>query len=308
MTGEGLRERSMHETPPLPPADPARDGDDKTDYVSLKLDEAWTSATPFLIGGQRENRVGGAMTISMLGHAAVVGAVLLFLQFGPPVTEVLPDVRDLGIVWLPIEGPGGGGGGGNESPEPPRKAETPGREKIAVPTERPPDIKKPQLEAPEPQEIKLTIPAVAQNSGEINLPGTLDGLSAPDLSSTGSGRGTGAGPGTGSGLGPGSGGGTGGGVFRPGAGISIPKPIREVKPQYTAEAMRAKIQGEVWLEAVVMPDGSVGQVSVVRSLDSSFGLDMEAIKAARQWRFQPGTRFGQPVPVLVTISMTFTLR
>lgn len=308
MTGEGLRERSMHESPAAPPPDPSRGEDDATGYVSLKLDEAWTSATPFLVGGQREGRVGGAMGVSIVTHLAIIGAVLLFLRFSPSVTDALPDVRNLGIVWLPIEGPGGGGGGGNQSPEPPRKAQTPGREKIAVPTERPPDIKTPQLDAPEPQEVKLTIPAVAQNAGELNLPGTLDGLSAPDSSSTGSGRGTGAGPGSGSGLGPGSGGGTGGGVFRPGAGIQIPKPIKEVKPQYTAEAMRAKIQGEVWLEAVVMPDGSVGQVSVVRSLDSSFGLDLEAIKAARQWRFQPGTRFGQPVPILVTISMTFTLR
>jgi TonB family protein len=46
----------------------------------------------------------------------------------------------------------------------------------------------------------------------------------------------------------------------------------------------------------------------VRSLDSTFGLDQEAIKAAKQWRFRPGTRFGEPVAVLVTIELTFTLR
>ena len=56
------------------------------------------------------------------------------------------------------------------------------------------------------------------------------------------------------------------------------------------------------------PDGSVGDVQVVRSLDPTFGLDQEAIKAARQWRFAPGTRLGEPVPVLVTIELTFTLR
>jgi TonB family protein len=59
---------------------------------------------------------------------------------------------------------------------------------------------------------------------------------------------------------------------------------------------------------VVLPDGTVGNVEVVRSLDPVFGLDQEAIKAARQWRFVPGMRLGQPVPVLVVISMTFTLR
>ena len=84
--------------------------------------------------------------------------------------------------------------------------------------------------------------------------------------------------------------------------------LREVRPNYTADAMRAKVQGTVLIEAVVLPDGTVGQVQVVRSLDTVFGLDQEAIKAAKQWRFAPGTRMGQPVPVLVTIELTFTLR
>ena len=87
-----------------------------------------------------------------------------------------------------------------------------------------------------------------------------------------------------------------------------PRLLQEVKPNYTADAMRAKIQGVVTLEAVVNPDGSVGNVSIVRSLDPTFGLDQEAIKTVRKWRFAPGTRFGQPVPVLVEIEMTFTLR
>jgi protein TonB len=72
--------------------------------------------------------------------------------------------------------------------------------------------------------------------------------------------------------------------------------------------MRAKIQGVVTLEAVVMPDGSVGNVQIIRSLDPTFGLDEEAKKTVRKWRFSPGSRLGQPVAVLVEIEMTFTLR
>jgi TonB family protein len=49
-------------------------------------------------------------------------------------------------------------------------------------------------------------------------------------------------------------------------------------------------------------------VRIVRSLDSVFGLDNEAMKAVRQWRFSPGTRTGEPVAVLVTIELAFTLR
>ena len=141
----------------------------------------------------------------------------------------------------------------------------------------------------------------------MNSPGALS-PNPNDTASTGSGSGSGAGPGQGSGLGPGFGGGTGGGAYRPGNGVNLPQPLKEVKPQYTADAMRAKVQGTVLLECVVLPDGSVGSVEVVRSLDSTFGLDQEAIKAAKQWRFRPGTRFGEPVAVLVTIELTFTLR
>ena len=72
--------------------------------------------------------------------------------------------------------------------------------------------------------------------------------------------------------------------------------LREVKPQYTSDAMRAKVQGTVLLECVVRPDGSVGDMQVVRSLDPTFGLDQEAIKAAKQWRFAPGTRLGEAGP------------
>jgi TonB family protein len=72
--------------------------------------------------------------------------------------------------------------------------------------------------------------------------------------------------------------------------------------------MRAKVQGSVTLECEVRPDGSVGDVKVVRSLDRAFGLDLEAIKAARQWRFRPGTRLGESVSVLITIQLDFTLR
>jgi protein TonB len=72
--------------------------------------------------------------------------------------------------------------------------------------------------------------------------------------------------------------------------------------------MRAKVQGTVLLECIVRPDGTVTDVQVLRSLDSTFGLDQEAIKAAQKWRFRPGTLQGQPVPVLITIELQFTLR
>jgi TonB family protein len=95
-------------------------------------------------------------------------------------------------------------------------------------------------------------------------------------------------------------------AYKPGAGVSAPVLVKEVKPQYTPEAKKAKIQGVVTLECVVQPDGTIGDVEVTTSLDA--GLDQEAIKAVKQWRFEPGTKDGKPVPVLITLEMTFTLR
>ena len=91
------------------------------------------------------------------------------------------------------------------------------------------------------------------------------------------------------------------------AGLTAPRLLKDVKPQYTAAAMRANVQGAVIIECVVDVDGSVGAVRVRRSLDPTFGLDEEAMKTAKQWRFQPAVKDGMPVQVVVSIQLTFTL-
>lgn len=88
----------------------------------------------------------------------------------------------------------------------------------------------------------------------------------------------------------------------------LPVPIHQERPQYTPAAMAAQIEGTVALEITVLADGSVGDVKVVRSLDSEFGLDQEAVKALKLWTWKPGTRGGQPSSVTVQIEMTFTLK
>jgi len=72
--------------------------------------------------------------------------------------------------------------------------------------------------------------------------------------------------------------------------------------------MAAQIQGAVLLTAVVQPDGKADQITVRRSLDPRFGLDREAIATVRSWRFSPGIRDGEPVAVLVSLELTFTLK
>ena len=82
--------------------------------------------------------------------------------------------------------------------------------------------------------------------------------------------------------------------------------IKEVLPTYTPAALRAKVQGSVFLNAVVLDDGSVSQVEVAKSLDPE--LDQQAIGALEQWEFKPGTREGKPVAVRITCELTFTLK
>ncbi len=91
-------------------------------------------------------------------------------------------------------------------------------------------------------------------------------------------------------------------------GIDLPSPLETVDPKYTEEAIDAKVTGEVWLKVVVLPDGTVGDVTLTKSLDTRYGLDEEALKAARLWRWAPGTRLGEPVSVQVAIAVAFELR
>ena len=84
--------------------------------------------------------------------------------------------------------------------------------------------------------------------------------------------------------------------------------IRHVEPNYTADAMRARIQGILFLDAVVLPNGTVGDVRILVSLDRESGLDQAGIAAVRQWRFKPGTVRGTTGAMIVQIEMAFRLK
>jgi periplasmic protein TonB len=280
-------------------------------HLSVHVEGAHPAEVPFLFE-QQPKRLGMSFALSaVLDIAFAVFLVFISrLPIHPASTAaVLPDQANNQIIWLQQPGPGGGGGGGgNRMKEPPRKAELPGKDKITVPVAKPPKLETTQVKNDPPLINPVNIPAKMLASATDTLPGAIEAPPGPPTLSQGSGSGGGAGTGTGTGIGPGSGGGTGGGVYRPGNGVTNPVPISQPRPSYTSDAMRAKVQGVVLLECVVQKDGSVSDVSVIRSLDPTFGLDQEAIKTARQWRFRPGMRLGEPVPVYITIELTFTLR
>lgn len=248
--------------------------------------------------------MGGALGASVAGHLALLALAFVLLRLlAPAVPDREATAGDPSpLVWLIAPG---SGGGGNRSPEPARRA-------AIAPSERVP-VEAPAFEPPVEPEPLTPLPARTPDV-PVTLPGAIAADAASNAPGPGtdnggdSGAGRGSGPDRGSGVGAGGPEGTGGEAFQPGNGVVPPRVLRQVRPSYTGDAMRARAQGVIRLECVVLPDGSVGRVRVVRSLDSGFGLDEEAIRAARQWRFAPGTRLGQPVPVLVLIDLEFTLR
>jgi protein TonB len=274
---------------------------------------------------ERQQRVGGAAGVSLAAHGLfLLLTYIVVTRPGASGTAVVPEdpVDRPELVWLAVAGPGGGGGGGgNRTPAPPATLQTRGLAALSIPVATPPPLAPPRAQVeprPDPPEIELNVPLKPMDAGQIAVMGAVDGssLAPPDSRGSGSngGAGTGkdgpgSGPGDGAGLGTGSLRGTGGGdVFQISNGITPPRVIDDMKPAYTPEAMQARIQGEVLVTAIVRPDGSVTDVRVTRSLDRVFGLDEQAVKAVRQWRFKPATRLGQPVAVYVTIGVGFTMR
>jgi protein TonB len=92
---------------------------------------------------------------------------------------------------------------------------------------------------------------------------------------------------------------------RVGVGVERPRKIVDVAPVYPPLAVVAKIQGDVILEAVLAEDGTVRDVRVLRSTPL---LDQAAVEAVRQWRFTPTKLNGVPVPLILSVTVTFRLR
>ena len=98
-----------------------------------------------------------------------------------------------------------------------------------------------------------------------------------------------------------------GGVSAPvrvGGDIKEPRKIRDVKPVYPELARASAVQGIVILEVVVTYDGTVREAKVLRSVAL---LDDAAVEAVRQWQFTPTFLNNQPVEVVMTVTVNFTL-
>jgi TonB family protein len=92
--------------------------------------------------------------------------------------------------------------------------------------------------------------------------------------------------------------------IRVGGNIKPPTKVVDVKPVYPAVAEQARVQGVVICEVLIGPDGKVADVRILRSIPL---LDQAAISAVRQWEFTPTLLNGNPVPVIMTATVNFTL-
>jgi len=89
-------------------------------------------------------------------------------------------------------------------------------------------------------------------------------------------------------------------------GVMSPEIIRQVDPEYTPEATRRGIQGEVWIEAIVDVDGKVVEPRLLRGLPDD-ELNRRAMDAIQSWVFRPGMKDGEPIPVIAVFTVTYRL-
>jgi len=92
---------------------------------------------------------------------------------------------------------------------------------------------------------------------------------------------------------------------RVGGAIKQPSKIKDARPVYPPIAQSARVQGVVIIEAVIGPDGHVQEAKVLRSIPL---LDAAALDAVKQWQYTPTLLNGQPVPVIMTVTVNFTLQ
>jgi TonB family protein len=233
-----------------------------------------------------------ALILTLLFHIFIF--LFMFPFFGQQIFVPTQEVLVLKQLALPSL-PKGGGPPEPEVPKPKPKETTPKPTPVLVP------IPDPTPFEPEPlkkDEILDTPQVMDEFAADLNI----GDITAPP----GAGRGV-AGTGTGASSGEGPAAGAGDGVYRLGSGVTNPVPIRQTIPSYTDDAIKAKAQGVVLLQAIIRKDGRVTDFKVLRGL--GYGLEEKAIEEiATNWKFRPGMLNGRPVDVLATIEVQFNLR
>ena len=235
----------------------------------------------------------GSTLVSSIAHGAFFTALFVFISMSGQLT--LPDPNQTSnLMAILVAAP---------PPPPPPAAAVPASPAPAA-SAATPDRPVPQELAPPPRQLPLELdlpmappeerPALALAAA----PGLSNGLEAGFGSGSGSGFGVEGGVGWGtSASGPGA-------PVRVGKEISVPEVLHRVEPVYPPDAVAARIEGVVVVEATVDEQGNVIAVKVLRSIGS---LDQAAIDAVSQWRYSPLRVNDQPAQFVLTVNVTFRL-
>lgn len=256
---------------------------------------------------------------STMAHVLVLAiAVLLMAHPGARIlTKAQQQESYAAIEISPLNLPvgqhplSGGGGGGAHQMSPPISGKPPITQKTPIPVQLlnlqtepklavEPAVALPQMEIPPPAPTDLGVPL-----GRIVPPSVAPSAGSGSDGGLGTGTGGGLGSGKGTGIGPGEGGGYGGGVFTLGSGVTAPKLIYWIDPEFSEEARRTKFQGICSVALIIDQDGNPTNVHVVRPL--GMGLDERAIEAVKQYRFRPAMYKGKPVRFAVTVLVNFRI-
>ena len=277
-------------------------------YALLYLGEASVDRTAF---DQRGHRAGGAFGSAIAAHAIILLSVWGIARVDPAValspTATASAIGPFIFTGLASDG-SGRSAGGNRSADPASLVRTRGSDARAIPVTARQSLATPDTIAPEREPVP-SLPVLPMNAGDLPQVGAVDGVPGPPTDARGPGDGgSGTRSGSQGGPGDGPGDGIGNGPYGIGNGVTAPDLVHRTQPQYSVDAMRAKLQGVAVLTGIVGVDGRLHDVRIARSLDATLGLDQEAIACVREWRFRPGTRQGKPVAVYVTIEVGFNLR
>jgi len=93
-------------------------------------------------------------------------------------------------------------------------------------------------------------------------------------------------------------------AIRVGSNVPAPTKTKHVSPEYPAIAQSSRVQGVVIIEAIIGTDGHVQDARILRSIPL---LDQAALDAVKQWEYTPTMLNGAPVPVIMTVTVQFTL-
>ena len=280
----------------------------RTTLRSLTMSATATPASNLLIltslGGTLDRTAGRRMSPQSITVATLLNiAALLLLMVQVRTAHIMAHREEMVTLVDPMVPPplppalkAAGGGGGQPDKAPVSKGNPP--------KSAPEQLNPPKLKVDQPKlamEATIDAPKMADNKmPNFGMP------NSPNIGgSMGNGHGTGIGSGSGPGIGAGEGGGAGGGVHRIGGGVRPPEVLFAPEAQFSEEARKAKVSGNVLVYLQVDATGKPTHIRVLHGI--GMGLDEKAIEAVSAYKFKPAMENGHPVAVEMNVEVNFNI-